>query len=309
MEKKEFYYTSSEQQVKIHVIEWIPEGRPKAILQISHGMVEYIDRYDEFARYLCKRGYYVVGQDHLGHGESVSHEDNLGFFHETRGNEHVIGDIDLLREITREKYPEQPYYMLGHSMGSFLTRQYIQEEGEGLAGAIIMGTGHYPQIVLRGGMLLCRVIAAFRGWNYRSRLINSVGIGRYNKQFEPARTPVDWISKDEEIVDKYVNDPWCTFSFTVNGYYHLFAGMKELTQKNVRDIPKRLPLFFVSGENDPVGGFGKEVRKVYEQYQQVGIQDVSLKLYPEDRHEILNETDRQQVYRDLYQWMEEKSSM
>ena len=303
--KKEFYYLSQDQESQIHAIEWIPEGEVKAVLQISHGMVEYIDRYDEFARYLSARGYYVVGQDHLGHGQSVSHEDDLGFFHETHGNDYVIGDIRTLRQLTEEKYPSAPYFMLGHSMGSFLTRQYIFMEGKGLAGVIIMGTGYQPAVTLHFGKALCRLIAAGKGWHYRSPLVNNLGIGGYNKSFQSPRTSVDWISKDEITVDRYVKDPLCTFVFTVNGYYHLFCGMLTLTKKrNVDKIPKDLPIFFVSGEQDPVGRFGKAVKKVYHEYQDAGIQDISLKLYPGDRHEILNETDRQQVYEDLFQWME-----
>ena len=305
--KNQFYYPSRNQGEHVHVIEWIPEGKIKAALQISHGMAEYIDRYDEFASYLCDRGYYVVGQDHLGHGKSVSHSDNLGFFHETEGNAHIVGDIGELRQIIQKRFSEIPYFMLGHSMGSFLTRQYIQMHGEGVAGVIIMGTGYKSAPLLYVGRLMCRTIALFKGWRYRSPLINNMGLGGYNKSFQPARTNVDWISKDEKIVDAYVKDPLCTFVFTVNGYYHMFGGMLELTRKSeINKIPKELPIFFVSGDKDPVGGFGKDVRKVYDQYVSIGMKDVAVKLYQDDRHEILNETDRGKVYEDLYCWLEEK---
>lgn len=305
--KREFYYPSRDSSVKIHAVEWIPEDEVKGILQISHGMAEYIDRYDEFAAYLCRAGYYVVGQDHLGHGQSVNHPDHLGFFHQTHGNQYVIGDIAELRRITTDKYPDIPYFMLGHSMGSFLLRQYIQSEGTGLSGVIIMGTGYQPALVLHLGRLMCRMIAGVKGWQYRSSFINNMGLGGYNKSFQPPRTAVDWISKDEAIVDKYVKDPLCTFMFTVNGYYHMFGGMLVLTKKDNRDkINKNLPILFASGADDPVGGFGKSVRKVYQQYTESGIRDIEMKLYKDDRHEILNETDRLEVYKDMYQWLEQK---
>lgn len=303
--KSEFFYPSSDGVTSIHAIEWIPTQKPKAVLQISHGMVEYIGRYDEFAEYLCEKGFYVVGQDHLGHGRSVSGEGGHGYFHKEKGNEYVVGDIHKLRQRTKEIYPDIPYFLLGHSMGSFLTRQYIQMHGSGLSGVIIMGTGYHGAFELQMGRLLCRAIAAVKGDRYRSRLVNNLAFGGYNRKFRPARTEVDWLTKDTEIVDRYQKDPWCTFLFTVNAYYHMFTGMLQLTKKqNVEKIPKKLPILFVAGADDPVGNFGKGVDKVYRQYKRVGIKDVSLKLYPGDRHEILNETDRQQVYEDIGEWLE-----
>lgn len=305
--KNHFYYPSKDKETQIHAIEWIPDGDVKAVLQISHGMVEYIDRYDEFASFLNARGFCVVGQDHLGHGQSVQSEKYYGYFHRDNGNECVIGDIHRLRKITEKKYPGIPYFMLGHSMGSFLTRQYISLRGEGLAGVIIMGTGNQSYPLIKLGKMLCRMAAAVKGWDYRSHFINNMAFGGYNRKFTPARTPVDWLSRNSKNVDRYLQDPLCTFVFTVNGYYHMFRGMEQLwNPKNFSRIPKTLPVFFVSGEDDPVGGFGRDVRQVYRKYKDGKIQDVSIRLYKDDRHEILNETDRFDVYEDLYQWMEER---
>lgn len=305
--KREFTYPSRDGVTQIHAIEWKPEGEVKAVLQMCHGMVEYIDRYDAFARFLNEQGYYVVGHDHLGHGKSVRSEEMHGYFHETRGNECVIGDIHRLRVMTREKYPDVPYFMLGHSMGSFLIRQYMELYGEGLSGVIVMGTGSQPAIVLGAGRVLCRVVAAVKGWNYRSALIDNMAFGSYNKRFEPARTDKDWLTKDENVVDAYRAHPWCTFRFTVNAYYHMFRGIQFVQKKeNIRRIPADLPLFLVAGADDPVGNFGKSVRQVYETYRKCGMKDVSIKLYENDRHEILNETDRETVFADLLRWMEEK---
>ncbi len=306
--KTDFNYLSQDGITKIHGIEWKPEGEVKAVLQLCHGMVEYIDRYDGFARYLNEHGYYVVGHDHLGHGQSVQSDEYHGYFHKTMGNEYVIGDIHTLRQATQKKYPDVPYFMLGHSMGSFLIRQYMQMHGTGLSGVIVMGTGSQPGIVLTAGKLLCRMIAAFKGWNYRSSFIDNMAFGSYNKQFEPARTPQDWLTKDEKIVDAYRAHPWCTFQFTVNAYYHMFRGIQFIQKKeNIAKIPKDLPLFFVAGAADPVGNNGKSVTEVYNTYKAAGIRDIQIKLYENDRHEILNETDRETVYKDLLVWLDAHS--
>lgn len=240
--RDEFYFPSKDGNTEIHTIEWKPEGEVKAVLQICHGMVEYIKRYDEFAEFLCGKGFYVVGNDHLGHGKSVQAKSEYGFFSEKYGNACVIGDIHTLRQRTMKKYPNVPYFMLGHSMGSSLLRQYIQMYGKGLSGAIIMGA--------------------------------------------------------------YVSDPLCSFVFTVNAYYSMFSGMISMQRKEgVYMIPKNLPILFAAGSEDPVGNFGKGVRKIYEKYRAAGIRDVSLQLYTGDRHEILNESDREQVYDDLFEWL------
>ena len=303
--KKEFCYPSRDGVTQIHAVEWIPEGEVKGVLQICHGMVEYINRYHDFAEYMCERGYYVTGHDHLGHGQSIRNEEDYGYFEEKKGNQFVIGDIQKLREMTTEKYPDVPYYMLGHSMGSFLLRQYLTMYGKGLSGAIIMGTGYQRSAVLNMGQLVCRVIAAFKGWRYRSRFVDKLSFGSYNKRFEPGETSKDWITSDKDHRQKYVNDPLCSFMFTLGGYYQMFEGMKVLTRReSMERIPKDLPVLFVAGADDPVGAFGKGVEKVYKKYKTAGMQQVSMHLYEGDRHEILNETDREQVYEDLYQWIE-----
>lgn len=304
MKKNEIYFKSGDGRTDIHAIEWIPEEEPKAVLQICHGMVEYIDRYDEFARFLVQKGYYVVGHDHLGHGASVRGEEEYGFFHETKGNEVLQRDIHTLRVCTKKKYPTVPYILMGHSMGSFLVRQYIQTKGEGLAGVILMGSGHQPAIVLRAGMALCRVFSKVKGDHYRSVWVDRLAFGGFNRKFAPARTKMDWLSKDNSRVDAYLAHPWCNFTFTVNAYYHMFSGMLELTKTKRNDlIPKDLPIFLVSGKDDPVGGFGKGVIKVYKEYKSIGLKQVRMHLYEKDRHELLNETDRGRVMWDIYEWL------
>lgn len=307
MVKREFTYPSTDGRTKIHAIEWIPDGEVKAVLQMCHGMVEYIDRYHDFATYLADRGIYVVGHDHLGHGQSVCSAGEYGYFPQPDGNKLVIGDIHKLRMMTKEKYENVPYFMLGHSMGSFLLRQYLTMHSKGLAGAIIMGTGHQSLMILKAGQLVCKITAAIKGWKYRSEFVNNLSFGSFNKKFEPAETPKDWVTSYKPIRDIYVKDPLTSFTFTVGGYYQMFEGMKVLdTKGSVDKICKDIPVFFVAGEDDPVGDFGKGVQRIYEKYKSAGIKDTSIKLYKGDRHEILNEVDREQVYEDLYCWITEK---
>lgn len=312
MKKEEFTYLSSDRKTKIHAIRWIPDGEIRGVLQISHGMVEYVDRYDNFAAYLAGNGFYVTGNDHLGHGASVISEDDHGYFGHPDGNKDVISDMHQLRELTlselektRTEEKDLPYFMLGHSMGSFLLRQYLTIYGEGLAGAVIMGTGFQPAAALAGGKALCRILAAVRGWKGHSELINNMAIGGYGKKIKNARTEQDWLSKDEDVVDAYRADPWCTYMFTLNGYYQMFSGMQTAHDpKMIGRTQKDLPILIVSGSDDPVGDFGKGVKKVRDMYRDLGFTDVKMKLYHGDRHEILNELDKELVYGDLLEWMQ-----
>ncbi len=306
--KREFYFTSKDEMTQIHAIEWKPQGRVKGVVQLCHGMVEYIDRYHDFAEFLSQNGYYVVGHDHLGHGKSISNSEQLGFFHETNGNEYVIGDIHQLRIRTEEMYPNVPYFILGHSMGSFLVRQYLGFYGAGLTGVIIMGTGNQPNVLLSAGKAICKLTALFKGWNCRSALVDSMAAGGYNKAFEKETDGSNWLSRNPENVSKYKNDLLCGYMFTVNAYYHMFSGMIQMNdQEKAGRIPRSVSVAIVSGKEDPVGDFGKGVRKVYKRYKLMGVQDVKMRLYENDRHEILNELDREVVFQDLLMWLDKRS--
>ncbi len=303
--KKEFYYPSKDGLTQIHAIEWIPEGEIRGILQISHGMVEFIDRYDRYASFMASQGFYVVGNDHLGHGKSVTDESQYGYFAKHNGNFCVLGDMQQLRVNTQKKYPDIPYFILGHSMGSFYARQFIEKYGAGLKGAIIMGTGYQPIPTLDLAIGLTAVFQQSRGGHYRSSTINNMALGSYNEKFEPGRTKNDWLTKDEAIVDAYEANPLNQFMFTVNGYYNLFRGMRYCErQENLDKIPKTLPVLVVSGAEDPVGEFGKGPRMVAQSYQKTGLLDVTLKLFPGDRHEILNELDKEAVDQYILEWIE-----
>ena len=305
MKKTQFTFRSTGNNVDIRAMEYAGDNQIDAIVQIAHGMVEFIDRYEDFSNYLTSRGFLVVGNDHIGHGGSINSEDDWGYFGDN-GNEVVLNDMYELTKITKEKYPDKPYFLLGHSMGSFYARQYIARYGKQLDGAIIMGTGMEDLFKVKAGMFMCKVLAFFKGWKYRSSFVNDIAFGSYNKKFEPARTKMDWLSKDEKLVDWYLNEPRCTFMFTLNGYYNMFKGISKLYDTSeLNNIPKDLPILFIYGEDDPVGGFGKEVKKSIESLKNVGIKHIDEISYPNDRHEILNETNKQEVYEDLYNWLKD----
>lgn len=307
MRKEEFYFDSCDGLTKIRGVKYLPEGDIKAILQIAHGMVEFIDRYDGFASYLCDKGFLVVGNDHLGHGESVTSKDNWGYFAKEDGYNKVLEDIHTVTELTKKEYPNKPYFLLGHSMGSFFARYYICKYGNELDGAIVMGTGQQSSSTLKAGKAVCKILAAFKGWKYRSNLVNGMALGSYNKKWEPSKTHCDWLTKNDEIVKTYVREPKCTFTFTLNGYYNLFSVIgANIDSNNLAKMPKELPVLITSGEDDPVGNFGKDPKAVYEIFNSLGMKDVSLKLYPNDRHEILNETDSDLVKDDIYAWLTSK---
>lgn len=305
MKKVHIQYLSHDHKTLIHAVRWIPDQEVKGILQISHGMVEFIERYEEFAEYMTKKGFLVTGNDHLGHGDSVRSKDQYGFFNEKNGNAVLLLDLYQLQRKTKELYPNVPYFLLGHSMGSFLVRQYLCLYGKELDGAIIMGTGYHSRFEAKLGMRLTKMIAAIKGWGYRSKFVNALAFGSYNRKFKPGRTDKDWLTKDEKIVDDYIKDERCQFLFTLNGYYNLFFSLAKLSNKDyIQKMPKNLPVLFVSGEDDPVGNFGKGVKKVVDTFKENGMKRVSCKMYPNDRHEILNELDRKKIYQDLYEWIQ-----
>ena len=304
--EEQISFLSKNGKTMIHAVKWLPEnGEFRAILQITHGMVEYIERYRPFAEYLTEQGFMVVGHDHLGHGASVNSEEEWGYFGE-HPSDILVEDMHQLRTKIQSENPGVPYFMMAHSMGSYMLRKYLCIHNENLSGAIIMGTGCVPDSTMKFGMWLCKVIAAFRGWNYRSKLMQSLSYSKPYRKFDLYGKDYtnSWLTKDEEHVKKYYGDPRCTFMFTVNGYYGLMEAVYFDNQmENIKKVPKDLPIFMVSGEQDPVGDLGEGVKKVYHMYKNAGIEDLTYKLYENDRHEILNETDRQQVFSDIYAWL------
>lgn len=306
--KREFTFLSGDGKTDVHAVRWLPEsGEYGAVFQISHGMIEFIERYEPFAEFLADRGYMVVGHDHLGHGKTARTPEDWGYFADGESPDILIGDMNKLRTLSQE--PDKPYFMLGHSMGSYLLRRYLSVYGQGLSGAVIMGTGANPDAVARLGMAACKIIAAFKGWKYRSPLMEKLFFsGDFQKfDMDGAHPENSWLTKDTEIVSFYYSEPRCTFKFTLKAYYDFLKTVYYVNQReNAERIPKELPILMASGDRDPVGEFGKAVKRVYEMYRAAGIKDVTLKLYENDRHEILNETDRAQVFDDIFSWCESK---
>lgn len=306
MKKEEFYFPSRDNKTKIHAVRWTPESeKPFCIVQIVHGMAEYIERYEELAQFLVKHNVVVTGEDHLGHGKSISEGKNPGYFCEQDPATVVVRDVHRLKKMTQEAYPGVPYILLGHSMGSFIARNYLCRYGSGIDGALILGTGMQPGALLAVSKLIAGLQKIFCGDNHISKFIDRAAFGGYNKKFSPQRTSVDWLSKDEAKVDAYIADPLCGFTFTVNGFRTLFTLISRIRKtENLEKIPKELPVHFASGEDDPVGNYGRGVWAAYESLENVGMKNLSIKLYPADRHELHNETDREQVMEDLWQWIE-----
>lgn len=308
-EKREFTFLSADGKTQIRAIEWLPQGEPRAVFQMTHGMIEHIDRYDGLGEYLSNNGFYVVGHDHLGHGGTPQKPEDYGYFADKKGDEAILSDMHELRRIASEKYPELPYFMLGHSMGSYFLRRYIATRGEGLSGALIMGTGANPGAVAIGGLMVCNVIALFKGWRHRSPFMEKLFFtGTFDKyDNDGGRPELNWRSKDPSIGEGCVADPRCNFKFTLKAYRDFLKTILFVSkQKSADAAPKTLPLFILSGAEDPIGGMGEGVKKVYEMYKDAGVNDIALKLYENDRHEILLETDKEMIFADILNWCADK---
>ncbi len=312
MRKEEFYFDSRDGMSKIHAVRYTPEegalvdGKPRAVLQIIHGMAEYAERYEKTAKFFTDRGFVVTGEDHLGHGRTVEEGGIYGYFCPRDPATVVVRDVHRLKKMTQALYPGVPYVILGHSMGSFILRNYIFRYGTGIQGAVIVGTGMQPPAVVGSAKAAAAVQKVFCGGRHVSRLIDRMAFGSYNKRIENARTPFDWISRDEGNVDRYIADPLCGFTFTVNGFQTLFELISRVQKKeNLEKVPKELPIFMVSGTDDPVGDYGEGVQRAYQSLADAGLQRLQIKMYKGARHELLNEADGETVMQDICDWMEQ----
>ena len=290
----------------LHAFRCVPEGPVRAVVQLSHGMVEFIDRYKPLAEYLAAQGILVTGHDHLGHGASIRTKADYGYFAQPDGNRAVLDDLHAVTEQTKALYPGVPYFLLGHSMGSFYARQYLCEWGDELDGALILGTGYQPKALVATARALCRVLAVFFGWQHRSKLVANLSFAGYNKGLE-GRTPQDWLNRDAAEVDKYRAEERCMFTFTLNAYYSMFTGILRLYDPAfLGQMPKDLPLLFLAGDADPVGEQGRGVRRAIDSLRAVGVQNIRQKFYPGARHELLMELNRQEVMGDIAHWLNEQ---
>lgn len=301
-----FRFPSCDGQHQIFARQWLPQsGKPRAVVQIIHGVSEYIDRYAPVARFLNSHGFAVVGNDHLGHGRTALGPEEYGFFRDKNGWCTVAGDVRRLRVLIRQKYPQLPYFILGHSMGSFLARTYLIEWPGTVTGAILSGTGQEPPALITLGWHMANTVCRTSGPHTHSKLVEQLSFGAYNKQFSPARTHADWISRDEAVVDAYVADPLCSFLPTAGMFRDMMEGLQYIARKcNLKKMDPDTPVLFISGDKDPVGQNGKGVTKVAAFFRQAGTKDLTVHLYPGARHEILNELNREEVFGDILTWLE-----
>ena len=307
----EFTFLSSDKRTQLHGMLWdVQEVPVRAVLQICHGVAEHIARYDKFARALNKRGIVVAGHDHLGHGKSLPEGDTPVYFGEGNTWDTVVDDIYVLHQRLRQRYPDVPLCIMGHSMGSFLTRTYLIRYPGTVKAAVIMGTGWQSRTAVNGGLALANAIAAVSGESTTSDVVTELAFGSYNKLFAPNRTKVDWLSADEENVDAYIADPMCGADATVGLFRQMLHGIRfNQRMSHLRRMDREVPVLFVSGDKDPVGGCGKGVVQTYEAFKAAGMRDCTLKLYPELRHEILNERAYAgEITEDIASWLLRKAA-
>ncbi len=295
--RTEIFIPSSDEKTQLHGFIWTPEGTPKGVVQLVHGMEEHIDRYDEFAQWLAKNGYAVIGHDHLGHGKSIASEEDLGYFAKQKGTQCVLRDMHAFTLRAKKEFPDKPVFMLGHSMGSFFARRYVTVYPRELAGLILSGTGQKPYLAVHAGRRMAKAAALAKGDHHRSKFIEKMALG--NKPLE------SWLCTRQEICDAYKADPLCGQPFTVGAYVDFFRLLEQLALEKDKDrVPKDLPILLIAGMKDPVGDMSKGVLKCYNRYKAWGLTDVDAIFYKDDMHEILNEKDREDVYRDVLHFLD-----
>lgn len=304
---KDFYFNSSTGKNKIHARMCVPDAEPRAIVQIIHGIAEYIDRYDEFMSFLADNGIIAVGTDHLGHGKSIESEEQTGFFAYDNGWDYAVRDEEVLRLAMHENYPELPIIVFGHSMGSFMARTLLIRYPDAFNAAIISGTGNQGAALVNGGLIMGNLVTGLKGAHHYSKFLNNLAFGSYNKIYDNPKTEYDWLSRDEANVQKYIDDPLCGFIPSCSLFRDMMTGVKFITnKKNLTAMNKDIPVYFMSGDMDPVGECGKGVQKAYNNFLEAGMKDVSIKLYPGGRHEMLNEINKDEVYTDILTWLGSK---
>ena len=296
--KQEFTFPSSDGVHQVHAVLWLPEGEPRGVVQLVHGICEYIMRYGPFAQYLTDHGFAVAGHDHLGHGLTATGPEEYGYFSDW---DQVVTDVYRLRTQMGERFPDLPYFLLGHSMGSFVTRTYLIDHPGTLTGCILSGTGQESPV----NVTLGKFLTGLGDPRKVNKLFFDLSIGGYNRAFRPNRTSDDWTCRDEAVVDARLVDPFCNFKTTAGLNHAMMGGLQYIANKtNLSKMDKDTPIYFFAGDNDPVGAMGKGVQKVAGWFRESGIKDVTVKLYPGGRHEMLNEINKEEVFADTLSWIE-----
>ena len=306
MQTEELNFKSADEVTTIHALFWKPEGKPKAVVHICHGMVEYIERYERLAEFLCEQGYVVYGADLLGHGQSVVNKNCYGYFGKNNGNWKLLSDIVILQGLAKRSYPGLPYYILGHSFGSLLVREFVERFPDSADGVILLGTMYKSNLEARLGTLICEFLAMVKkdGYRYRSTFMNDLAIGSYDKHFRNEDLRNSWLSRDKQEVQLYNATPECNFIFTVGAYRDMMTGLLEANnKKNLARLHRDVPILLMCGDQDPVGDFGKGPRHLYNIYKSMGL-DCRLRIYKDSRHEILNDLEKKKVCRDILKWLD-----
>ena len=289
----------------LHVNRWLPDGPVKAVVHIVHGLAEHSDRYARFAERLTAAGYAVYAGDLRGHGATAATEDDLGYFADEGGWDTVVDDLHLLSDHAKQENPGLPFFLFGHSTGSLLARSYAIEYGAELDGLVLSATSADQRLLRLAGQVITAVQARVFGRRHVSNLLDRILVGPYNAAFKPNRTPSDWLSRDEAEVDKYIADPRCGYPLTTGFYADLAGGLARIcTDSEVARVPHDLPIYLASGSLDPVGDRTRGVQKVAEQFRRAGVRDVTTRFWPDARHEILNETNRDEVMDDFVRWFD-----
>ena len=303
--RTDFWY-DSHGAGQIHGCRWAPEGEPKAVLQIVHGIAEFVERYDAFANYLTNLGFVVVAEDHMGHGQSINGEGIQGYFH--GGWFTAVQDTYQLLQDTKAEFPELPYVLFGHSMGSFMARTILcKYPDSGISAAVICGSAWQPAFALPALIKVIDGICKKNGETLPNETLQSMVFGGYNKKVEHPRTPYDWLTRDAKIVDAYGAHPLCGFTASAGLLREMMKGIHYIEQpENLAAMKKDLPVFFIAGGDDPVGSYGKGIHKCVAEFQKVGMTDVSVRVYPLCRHEILNEINKEDIFADVANWIFEK---
>ncbi len=302
--KQEIYYDSRDNISKIHAVIWIPDKEIRCILIVSHGMAEYIERYDEFAVFMAEHGILTAGNSHLGHGKSIGENGMAGYFCKQDAATVLVRDVHRLKKAIQRDYPGIPCIIMGHSMGSFVVRNYLFRYGSGVDGAVIVGTGMPGRALTALSKAIAGIQAFFLGGKHKAKMLNKLAFGSYNKRIEQPECFFDWLSVNKENVEAYMEDPLCGFLFTVNGFQTLFELIYRLhNKKNLQNIPKELPILLLSGGEDPVGDYGKGVSLIEQSLKNAEINDITVSIYKKSRHEVLNEKNRHEVYEEIINWI------
>lgn len=298
----DFYFPSCGKGM-IHGCRWEPEGSPIAVLQIVHGVAEYAARYDAFASYMASLGFLVVAEDHMGHGDSVDDDGTLGYFE--GGWFKAVADVHRLLSYTRMECPDVPYILLGHSMGSFMVRTLLAKYPKcGVSAAIISGTAWMHRGIINSGIAAATVVGKKNGYKKPSKFLNDMMFGGYNRRVEHQRTASDWLTRDNKCVDAYVADPLCGFTITAGLAKDMLTGLLYIQEpEHLAKMPKNLPVLFISGSEDPVGNYGAGVKQAAQAFIAAGMENVSQRLYPLCRHEVLNELNKEEVWQNILDWL------